>query len=1250
MTGVAVDPTSDSTIYIAAAGGGVWKSTDGGTTYTPLTDTQTTLAMGAIAVAPSNHLKIYAGTGEANNSLDSNYGGGILVSGDGGTTWSLATGPSGVFSSLRLAVGKIAVDPTNANIAYAALNDYANNDVFGTNTGIYKTTDGGTTWANVTSANGQDAEFPWSDVVVDPNTHTTIYAAHGEPFGNGAANGIYRSTDSGTTWTLLAGGAPSGATTGRYALAIAPSASTSGSHVLYVAVASPVNYGHFGMYISSNADAASPTFTKLTATPDFLGGGNGTGQGWYDIAIGVDPKNAAVVYGAGQLTYSSNTDHVVVSTTSGASWTDLTTVGGVEPHTDSHAMAFDSTSKMLLGNDGGIWRYDPTGPSWTNLNGNLTTIQFTQIGLHPTSSSTVIGGSQDNGTEAYSGTVVWTEDDGGDGGYTAISQTTGSPVGSRWYHTYAGGASFERSDNSGVSWADKSAGISALFGADFYPPFLVDPANGDHVLYGTDVLNETTTAGDSWSQIGVPGSANFNNNATPVDSIALGGGGANPVYIYAATGGDGAPSSQIFVTTNDGGTWAERDTGISGHVHEIDVDPNDITGQTAYAVINTFGGGSGQVFKTTNGGGSWTNISGNLPQIPVWSLKVDTDANHTVYVSTETAGVFSSTSPYSTWTTFGTGLPNAEGKDLELNRSLHILAVGTHGRGAWEVLTSSQAAAVTNVTSSTANGTYGLGKAISIQVTFSALVNVTGTPQLALNSGGTAGYASGTGTATLTFTYTVAAGQNSAKLDYSSTGALTLNGGTINDAGSNPAVLTLPAPGAAGSLSANKNIVINTSPPTIVSLTPVNGSGNTTFTATVSDPLGYKDIDLVYLLFNTSINLHYGCLVAYDNQNNFLLLYNDAGTALVPGTLTPGVGTGKLSNTRCQISAAGASVSGVGNNLSFSVPITFLGGFIGTNNEYLYAVNLESQSNGGWLLEGTWGGNPDVAPTIPTSQFSGTGSPHTFSFAFSDTSSGENISLAYVVFAENLTLTNGCVLAYSSGANLIYLLNNAGTGLAGSITPGQAGTASNSQCTIASGGTVTVAGASLTVPATVTFGATFGGLKNAWGYALSSGGSNSGFVLMGSWSAAANVAPGTITETPPSGSGDGPYTFSVTYSDANGYLDLEDTYLLVNSTLSNVGACEVVYVPAYNVAFLENDAGTGFVSGSVIPGVAGSPIANSHCSVSNAGAPTGSGTTLTLPLQITFTSFSGVKTIYGYAVDAAGANSGFQTLGTLTLP
>ncbi len=268
LAGVAVDPTNSNIIYVAGAGGGVWKTTDGGSTYTPLTDNQATLAMGAIALAPSNPSRIYAGTGEANNAGDSNFGRGILVSTDGGSTWTLSNGPGGVLD--RMTVSKISVNPTNELIAYAAIGDFGENGACCSNTGIYKTTDGGTTWTNVTAANSKDSFYPWSDVVVDPNTPTTVYAAYGAYFGY-SANGVYRSTDSGVTWNLLTN-APSGAATGRFALTVAPSANSAGHHVLYIAISNPATSGLYEMLRSDNADAAVPTFTNLTTTPNFLGG------------------------------------------------------------------------------------------------------------------------------------------------------------------------------------------------------------------------------------------------------------------------------------------------------------------------------------------------------------------------------------------------------------------------------------------------------------------------------------------------------------------------------------------------------------------------------------------------------------------------------------------------------------------------------------------------------------------------------------------------------------------------------------------------------------------------------------------------------------------------------------------------------------------------------------------------------------------------------------------------------------------
>jgi hypothetical protein len=223
-------------------------------------------------------------------------------------------------------------------------------------------------------------------------------------------------------------------------------------------------------------------------------------QGWYDIGLNVDANG--VVYADG-VSYGSD---ILRSTNLGVTWNDITVISGVEPHTDHHAIVFDSSNRMLDGNDGGIWRYDSTVPSWTDLNGNLNTIQLEGIGLHPTSETTVVGGSQDNGTELYSNNTVWSQVDGGDGGFAQFSQTNPS-------YCYAvhpvdsfGSAGFFRVSSSscasGTFVPETTGFVNA--NSDFYPPFVVDPTNGSHLLIGLDRVYETTNAGALWTRSALP--------------------------------------------------------------------------------------------------------------------------------------------------------------------------------------------------------------------------------------------------------------------------------------------------------------------------------------------------------------------------------------------------------------------------------------------------------------------------------------------------------------------------------------------------------------------------------------------------------------------------------------------------------------------------------------------------------------------------------------------------------------------------
>jgi photosystem II stability/assembly factor-like uncharacterized protein len=682
IAAIAAHPTDANTIYVAPAGGGVWKTTNGGTNWTALTDNlpitpfQVTLSMGAIAIARSNPLVVYAGTGEANNSGDSNFGRGILISTDGGATFMLNTGPGFVFTNNRMTCSRIAVDPTNANVAYAAMANRGVNGVRASGiTGVYKTTNGGSNWTNVTMANGQDSFDPWSDVVVDPNTTSTVYAAVGELFG-AASNGVYKSIDSGATWTLLnAPNAPVGATFGRISIAISK---TNNPNVLYIAAEDNTTTGGLARFVRSNNGGT--TFTLL-APPNYMGG-----QGWYDTTLLVDPTNSAIVYAAG----AAGPNSMLRSINSGVAWTDISHIGiVVQPHVDHHGVDFDANGKLLDGDDGGIYRLDnPTVPTWANLNGDLNTIQFQGIGLHPTNASIVIGGSQDNGTELFTGPLLWSETDGGDGGLAAFSQTNGL----RAYHQIPvlsfGPNFFRRSDNGGLTWVTKTAGIVVDINVqNFYAPFAVDPGNGDRVLYGTNRVWETTTGGNIWNPISPVLSGNF------VDTVAIAASDVNT--IYASTGGTFASSSQIFVTTDHGTTWTEHDLPPgNARVNEIQVDPANA--QIAYAVVNRFlsllNSKNGHVFRTTNGGTTWTSISGkggfgSLPNLPVWSIQIDNSTSpSTLYIGADN-GVYSTTNLGVTWSRFGTGLPNAQVFQVTLNGSLHILGAATHGRGAWEIQT-----------------------------------------------------------------------------------------------------------------------------------------------------------------------------------------------------------------------------------------------------------------------------------------------------------------------------------------------------------------------------------------------------------------------------------------------------------------------------------------------------------------------------------------------------------------------------------
>src|SRR5262249_16498279 len=288
----------------------------------------------------------------------------------------------------RRTISEIAIDPTDANVAYAAVSTFGVNGIGG-NGGIWKTLDGGATWTNTTVS--ITTTQPYSSVRIDPSAPSTVYAAIGNLTGS-LLNGVYKTTDGGTTWSLLSG-APNGTTAGRLTVAIAPS----NDQVIYVASQSPSTNG-LGTFVRSND--GGDTFTDLTTrTPNYMGG-----QGWYDTTLIVDPADAAVVYAGG----AAGANSLIRSTTGGASWTDISNGPSGGPHVDHHGAAFDASGRYLDGNDGGIYRLDdPVAITWTQLNGSISTIQFQGLGLHPTDANVILAGSQDNGTSKFTGNLGW---------------------------------------------------------------------------------------------------------------------------------------------------------------------------------------------------------------------------------------------------------------------------------------------------------------------------------------------------------------------------------------------------------------------------------------------------------------------------------------------------------------------------------------------------------------------------------------------------------------------------------------------------------------------------------------------------------------------------------------------------------------------------------------------------------------------------------------------------------------------------
>lgn len=644
---IAIDPRDSKTIYIGAAEGGVWKTVNGGVNWKPISDSQPSLANGAIALDPSNPDTVYVGTGEENFAIDSYYGAGILKSTNGGANWKNIVGPF-----LHTYIGGLAVHPSNGQVLLCS-----------SQIGIWRSTDGANTWTRVLAGVG-------TGVLFDPSNGNIAYAAIGSPFG-AFGNGVYRSANGGETWESIKGkgaNALPSTNVGRIALAIAPSSTST----LYVAVHDSVTGSLLDIYKTTNAG----NIWNPTHAPDICGA---TGQCWYDMTIRVSPTDADVVFAGGQTSIIRTID-------GGSTWVQPYFFGANQQqaiHPDYHDLQFTPDGGTLyIANDGGMYNTtDVTSPavSWTELNDTLSITQFYPgVAIDPLDIGKTLAGTQDNGLQLYQKGVGWNAVNCGDGGYSVFSTITPLIA----YTSCVSGDTIDITPDGGNTWIPSQYGIDLNDRQQFVAPMTGDPSNSKTLYYGTYRIWQTQDGAGQWFPISPDLTGG---GSATIKSITVAPSDPNTVYAGTSDG-----KLQVTHTALKGvqASWIDRSSGlIQRSVTSITVDPIDAGSAyvTYSGFLNSVVTPTKHVFKTTNGGAKWTDISGNLPDLPVNSLVVDPDLPNTLYIGTD-AGVRASTDGGATWSGVGSGLPLVVVEAMILHRPTRTLRVVTHGRGVWDLV------------------------------------------------------------------------------------------------------------------------------------------------------------------------------------------------------------------------------------------------------------------------------------------------------------------------------------------------------------------------------------------------------------------------------------------------------------------------------------------------------------------------------------------------------------------------------------
>lgn len=655
ITAIVIDPNDANTIYIGAAQGGVWKSTDAGKSWTPTSDNAFSLAIGALAIDENDPLVLFAGTGEANFSGDSQYGLGLIKTTDGGKTWkaegieesSIIDAPVGLVGFLGSRFSRIAINPKNASTILAATVSSASPNVA---SGIYRSNDGGDKWKRMDNGLPPINTIGATDVVINPSNPNTAYCAF-------YGDGIYKTTDldaNNPHWTELTSGLPSGDFT-RIVLAI----SKSSPSTIYALMSNPANV--IDKFFKST-DAGS----SWNSIP--LPNGNIGGQGFYNINIAVNPKDENIVYLSGislwKAVYDPSTNKWNIS--------DI----GKRIHPDNHAFAFnpDNPGIIYAGNDGGIYKSNDAAKSWDDsINIGLCITQFEFMEQDPTSDKIILAGTQDNGTLRYNGEEKFYHSADGDGGYVCIDPNQPKNM----WHTYYR-LSPEFSGNAGDDDSWQWLGEAIFRDASlFYAPMTLDKSNPSNIAIGGKILYLDPSKGrNDWPE-------RIDLNLTPARHFIATINYVNSNLIYVGTN-----LGHVYSLNKQDNRWKVRaihshPLPSRRHLWDVATLPTD----EKKVVVPVSGFGTGHVFRgdiQSDGTAQWTHIGEGLPDNPANAIVIHEENPDKMYVGMD-VGVFSTNDGGKNWKRLGKGLPNVQIYDMRFHQSTKLLRVVTHGRGMWQL-------------------------------------------------------------------------------------------------------------------------------------------------------------------------------------------------------------------------------------------------------------------------------------------------------------------------------------------------------------------------------------------------------------------------------------------------------------------------------------------------------------------------------------------------------------------------------------